>query len=69
MIFIIASMSTCSHTVDFCIFSLGQIISMAISAEYETAVQPPLAVLNDREQSKYKEKLFSHQQLIHLSKL
>ena len=40
---------------------------MAISAEYETTVQPPLAVLNDREQSKYKEMLFSHQQLMILS--
>ena len=29
---------------------------MAISAEFESTVDPPLAVLNDREQSKYRKR-------------
>ena len=37
------------------IYSIGEIINMAISAEYETSQAPPLSSLNDREQSKLQE--------------
>ena len=37
------------------IFSIGEIVNMAISAEYEAFQGPPLSTLNDREQSKLQE--------------
>ena len=36
-------------------FSIGEIVNMAISAEYEAFRGPPLSSLNDREQSKLQE--------------
>lgn len=36
-------------------FSIGEIVNMAISAEYEAFQGPPLSSLNDREQSKLQE--------------